>query len=261
MLLERVCGVLQPFTDAATGSLGTRWHCIPAFFVFFLVVYVATIPFWRYVAKLTWKKTFLLASCGMSSFHGAACISYGYHELFHWPQLHLDLPNSPSQVLLAQFSLAYLLADYVLYILPVTPGDMIFTVHHAISAVYLVSSMKVEHGLISGILMFYMGEITSPLLNVFTVSRELRHRSTIAARVFKYTGPAFTAAFLLVRSVIAPPLVAWFVWTLWFRATLIPLSYRVPMGLCVSLGILGSQAWSFKLVQGILHKRRKAKEA
>jgi hypothetical protein len=47
--------------------------------------------------------------------------------------------------------------------------------------------------------------------------------------------------YILVRSVLAPPLVAWFVYSLWFQASAIPLAWRAPMGACVTVGILGSQ--------------------
>lgn len=49
-----------------------------------------------------------------------------------------------------------------------------------------------NHTAIGCILMFWMGEVTSPLLNVFTFSRELRHTSKVAFRVFQISSPLFT---------------------------------------------------------------------
>lgn len=50
------------------------------------------------------------------------------------------------------------------------------------------------HGVsaIGCILMFWMGEITSPLFNTFTISRELRHLSKAAFQIFSLAGPLFT---------------------------------------------------------------------
>ena len=48
------------------------------------------------------------------------------------------------------------------------------------------------HSAISCILMFWMGEITSPMLNAFTISRELRHVSKAAQKVFVLVSPLFT---------------------------------------------------------------------
>jgi len=56
-------------------------------------------------------------------------------------------------------------------------------------------------------------------------------------------------AFVGVRSVIAPPIVAWFVYSLWFRSTLIPTTWRVVMGSCVSLGMVASQVGSAKGIE------------
>lgn len=44
----------------------------------------------------------------------------------------------PPQSLLNQFSLAYMAADFFFFLIPFTPSDMLFIVHHFISAFYLV---------------------------------------------------------------------------------------------------------------------------
>lgn len=195
-------------------------------------------------------------------------------------------------------------------------------------------ALHMGRGAISSCLMFFMGEVTSPILNAFTISRELRHRSKLAFRVFAVASPAFTGkhrtgwaslpgcrcmawwlgcaslrvpgprpyglqtvwqlqhrrvcsgsqhghqnravqpfprhvhsalrdalgephacrstrppscsswcavSYIFVRSILAPPLVGWFVYTLWFRTPGIPPLWRIPMGACVALGILASQ--------------------
>jgi hypothetical protein len=96
-------------------------------------------------------------------------------------------------------------------------ADYVFMVHHSISAVYLVGCLLTRHGAIGCILMFFLGEVTSPVFNVFNISKELRHQSKAAYQVFRLTSPLFTVAFVGVRSVVAPPVVGWFVYSVWFR--------------------------------------------
>lgn len=71
--------------------------------------------------------------------------------------------------------------------------------------------------------------------------RELRHDSKVAARTFALLSPLFTAAFIGMRSVVAPPLVSYFLYSLLFRAQLIPFAWRMPMAASVSLGMVASQ--------------------
>eukprot|EP00887_Chlorella_sp_A99_P004091 scaffold23.g4091.t1 len=199
----------------------------------------------------------------MSAVHGILSASAAWGELSRWQRFELDLPNSPAQAsaLLCQYSLAYMVADMLFYLLPFTPGDYLYIVHHFITGIYIVGTLLTGRGGISFILMAFVGEVTSPILNTFSISRELRHRSKAAARVFRFASPAFTITYVLVRSVLAPPLVVWFLYSFWFRTHGIPLAWRVPMGSCVALGILASQAWTLKLVKGFLRQHQRAKAA
>ena len=47
-------------------------------------------------------------------------------------------PSFAHQTALAQFSLAYMLSDTLFYVLPFTPTDFMFVVHHVISGLYVV---------------------------------------------------------------------------------------------------------------------------
>jgi hypothetical protein len=67
--------------------------------------------------------------------------------------------------------------------------------------------------------------------------------------------------YILVRTVIGPPMVFNFTYCLWFRSPGLPLAWRVPMGACVALGICGSQVWTVLLLRGMLRQRRKARQA
>jgi hypothetical protein len=57
-------------------------------------------------------------------------------------------------------------------------------------------------------------------------------------------------AVVFTRSLAAPPLVAWFLLVLLFRSPGIPLPWAALMGSLVTVGMLGSQLWSYKLLRG-----------
>jgi len=125
------------------------------------------------------------------SIHGILCVAAAIPELHGWRSFALDLPNSDMQSLQLQFSLAYLIADFV-YIAAFDPSDFLFLAHHILAGLYLVAVLHLRVGAISAIFVFFMGELTSPMLNVFTISKELRHDASWAARVFAYASPIFT---------------------------------------------------------------------
>lgn len=68
-------------------------------------------------------------------------------------------------------------------------------------------------------------------------------------------------AFVVTRTLISPPIMGWFLYTLWFRSPGIPGAWSAFMGALVTLGMAGSQVWSYKLVRGWAKARRKAQHA
>lgn len=198
----------------------------------------------------------------MCSFHALLCVLAAYPELAAWnPSISgLDAPNTPIQALQLQFSLGYLLADTV-YMVVFTPNDYLFLGHHALAGLYLFACLHHHAGAISALLIFFMGEITGPLFSAFSISKELRHDSPLAARMFALLSPVFTVAFVLVRSVISPIVIGWFLHALCFKSAGIPFAWRVFMGILVVAGMAGSQLWSFKLIRGFLKARRRDAQA
>ncbi|PSC68818.1 Carbonic anhydrase 2 [Micractinium conductrix] len=260
MLVQQLSVALEAAHAAAEPFVGAAYREVPAFVALYGLVFFAALPFWRYIVGVDTRRAAILSSCCMSSLHGILSALGGYQQLMQWHGFHLDLPNTLPQKLLNEFSLAYMIADLFFFLLPFTPDDFVFLIHHVISSVYLVGCLNTGHGAISCVLMFFLGEVTSPIFNTFSMSKELRHHSKAAFRVFTFTSPLFTIAFVGVRSVIAPPVVGWFVYTLWFRSTLIPTAWRVTMGTCVSLGMVASQLWSFKLLRGYTKQHRRVQQ-
>nr|AXF42660.1 carbonic anhydrase CAH1630 [Chlorella sp. ArM0029B] len=260
MLVHQLHVALEALNAASEPFVGAAWREVPAFTLFFGAIFLASLPFWRYVVGVDTQKAAVLSSCCMSSVHGIVSSLGGYEQIMQWHGFHLDLPNTHPQKLLNEFSLGYMVADSLFFLMPFTPTDYVFIIHHIISSIYLCGCLLTGHGAISCILMFFMGEVTSPVFNTFTIAKELRHHSKAAFRVFTYTSPLFTVAFIGVRSIIAPPIVAWFVYTLWFRSTLIPTPWRIIMGTCVSLGMMASQLWSYKLLRGYSRQHRRGRQ-
>lgn len=66
---------------------------------------------------------------------------------------------------------------------------------------------------------------------------------------------------MINRSVLCPPLVAWFLWALWFRSPGLPPLWSGLMGCLVAIGMVGSQLWSYKLLRGFMAAQRKRRQA
>ena len=48
-------------------------------------------------------------------------------------------------------------------------------------------------------------------------------------------------AYVLVRSVLGPPIMAWYIYAFALRATALPLAWRAPMAASLTLGTVGTQ--------------------
>ncbi|KDD76680.1 hypothetical protein H632_c140p1 [Helicosporidium sp. ATCC 50920] len=157
-----------------------------------------------------------------------------------------------------QFSSAYMISDSLFYVLLFTPSDVMFIVHHTISLLYVVGVVQSGHGAISAVVMYFLGEITSPLLNGLTFAETLHAglRSRKAQVVHRYLSTLFTASFILIRTFVGLPTIAWFLYSLVWRSPAIHAGWRALMGVCVAIGMLGSQAWTVKLMAGLFRQWR-----
>ena len=146
-----------------------------------------------------------------------------------------------------------------MYFVLFDPNDIFFVAHHALAGLYIWASLRLGVGGISAIFVFFMGEITSPLFNVFNVAKELKDEHALASKILLLVSPVFTFFFVIVRSIISPVLITFFLKKLLFESDGIPVLYRVFMASLVTLGMIGSQVWSYKLIKGFRKARAKAK--
>lgn len=235
-------------------------HDVLAFLLFFGVLYVLTFAVCRVGCGLRAKTASLIGTCACSLVHGLFCILVGVEVLFLGRFIHdkkLDHINSLLETYMMQFSLSYLLFDTIFSI-----SDPLFLVHHFLSVSYLVAVLKLGVGGVSTVFVFFIGEVTSPVFNSFTVLNEIRreYRYPWAVKLFNVVSPIFTFSFIFVRTFVCVPLVGWYAHRLLSDSHAIPMAVRVGMLALVVAGMAGSQVWSWKLYKGWLRARKKKKE-
>ena len=84
-----------------------------------------------------------------------------------------------------------------------TPNDRALITHHALAATYFFIIHALGVGGVTVAFTLALGECTAPLLNAFTIAKELRGERAWAAAAFPALSMAFTGAFLLFRRVLA----------------------------------------------------------
>lgn len=264
--LSSTFSVLEPVTASVLGSIYDNYdaetfdHAVVNFLVFFGLLYGLTYAACRAVCGLKAKTSSLIGTCACSFVHGLFCILVGIEVLFlgrFVEDKRLDHVNLVLETYMMQFSLAYLLFDTVFSI-----TDPLFLAHHFLSISYLISVLRLGVGGSSTVFVFFIGEVTSPVFNSFTVLNEIRreYRYPWARRLFRLVSPVFTFSFILVRTFISIPLVAWYSKRLLFDSPAIPLAYRMGMQALVTAGLGGSQVWSWRLYRGWVRSRATEKK-
>ena len=141
------------------------------------------------------------------SVHGILCVIASVPNLWNWERFQFDLPNTSFQNKLMQFSFAYLTADSIHMIF--FDRNVLFFAHHILSLLYLYAVLRLQVGAMSAVFVFFMGELTSPLVNAFYVLRALRKDYSWANRGFSVVAPVFTGALSMWCAFIFPGMYAW----------------------------------------------------
>jgi hypothetical protein len=245
-----------PLTQLLSPYLASNFAHVPAFIAFFFNIFVSAVVLWRFIGSASHKQAPRLASFVVSTVHSVICCFAAWPELAAWmPSLALDATNTEMQALIAQYCLAFMVFDLT-YMIAFEPGDYLMIGHHVLAGLYNVVALRLGVGAISAILPFFMGEFATPLYNAFNVTKELKGSRPWAQATFPWASTAFTTAFVMTRCIIAPPVMAWFVYAMFFTSPGIPRPWAVFMGTAVSIGMAGSQIWAWKLVKGWRKMRR-----
>lgn len=70
--------------------------------------------------------------------------------------------------------------DFFMFLIPFTPGDYLFVGHHLMTFGYMLSSLVINRGGLSCLILMVLGECTSLFQNSWLISRELRHESNVS---------------------------------------------------------------------------------
>uniref|UniRef100_A0A0D6QVR7 TLC domain-containing protein n=1 Tax=Araucaria cunninghamii TaxID=56994 RepID=A0A0D6QVR7_ARACU len=220
-----------------------------------IVLFAALYAFGYFVVFRKWKgkNRFEAASCGISLVHGTITCLASVYDMLHSPW-KLDAPNTLLENQIMEFSTAYFVVDLLHYLL-VNPSDYLFIFHHFATSFYMLTCMYYTgHGGLSAISLIAAGEATSPLQNVWTVSRMARAESELANRVYTSLSPFFTVYFTFMRCIVGP-YVTWNLASFYIAGkadAVIPRWLAYTWMITVFMAIFGSIIWVYKLWAGLI---------
>lgn len=209
-------------------------------------------------ARYGWIKKLQLAVCCMAGIHGATTTYLSAKEILKAYPVSMDMENTTQQEKVVFLSTGYFLFD-LLQLLLTQPHEVLFILHHFIVTSYMMSSYVLGRGMISSLVMMCIGEVTSPLLNTWLVAKDLKKDYEAPRKFFDWLSPFFTIIYVFFRTILGPPVTYWVVDGVLKSHKLGPL-VRYSWSIMVTLGTLGSQAWSLKLVKGMMKRRKSQKK-
>ena len=169
--------------------------------------------------------------------------------------------NTSWQSFVVGVQLGFTLVDCV-YLYLHWEGDKLYAMHHVFVILYEGSVVWLGRGAYSVLAFIFFAEVTSPVQQVWFISRRLKKGRPGTERVFNLTSPVYTVLYLLVRSVVGPPILGYITYRAAQDSTLPPAVRAIWVTSFVT-GYLGSQAWSLMLAKGFLKhlaKRRAARK-
>jgi hypothetical protein len=236
------------FAKEAFSALPPSWVDLLPYLAFFAVLLAVSFLICRFVFRLRRKSAVLIATCCSSFVHGVCWVLGGYHVLYlgpFWQERKFDVQNTAFESQMIQFASAYLLWDAVF------SNNLLFFLHHVVSLMYLAVVHHIRVAATSAVFVFFLGEVTSPLFNLFTILNELRKGGyPHFATFFPVVSALFTFSFVAIRSFISIPLVFWYSYEMLWQSHAIPFPARLFLVSLVALGMIGSQVWTYKLIRG-----------
>lgn len=220
-----------------------------------LGLFAALYAFGYFIILKNWKgkNRFEAASCGISFVHATIVCILSAHDMRSNPW-KLDAPNTDLENKIMEFSTAYFVVDLLHYLLA-NPSDHLFIFHHIATSFYLVTCRYYAgHGGLSAISLIAAGESTTPLQNVWTISRMAKTESALANMIYSSVSPFFTVYFTVVRCIVGP----WLAWKLasFYLAgkadAVIPYWMASSWMVTVILALFGSTIWVYKLWTGLI---------
>ncbi|KAK5802601.1 TLC domain-containing protein At5g14285 [Gossypium arboreum] len=175
---------------------------LPLFFSMFLILYsiAYSIVFRNWSPKIRPEA----CSCFISLFHGTPAVFLATFAIFSDQNRGFSSPNTKTQNLVLDYSIAYFLTD-LLHYLVFFPTDVLFIGHHlATLFVFITCRHVVFHGSYAILTLLILAEGTSFCQNVWTLASARRHDNQLAARVYSNLSPYFYAFYSVVRGIFGP---------------------------------------------------------
>jgi len=178
------------------------------------------------------------------------------------PWRHPTAVNTEWEEFIVGFQLAFTAVDLA-YLLAWWEGGAykLFVVHHAFVLTYEATVLLYHRGALNVMMIIWLGEVSSPVQNVWFIARRLSKQFPAAMAVYEATSPLYTVTYFLVRSLASPVALLALCWALVrdpaFRDGTLPYWVLVLWLSAMGMGLYGSQLWSRKLVLGYFKKRRK----
>lgn len=72
-----------------------------------------------------------------------------------------------------------MMTDFLCYLLPFTPNDLVFITHHFVAGGYMLDCVHLQRAGATAMPWLWLGEVTGPLLNVFSIARHLREEHKV----------------------------------------------------------------------------------
>ncbi|MBA0557516.1 hypothetical protein Golob_014581 [Gossypium lobatum] len=175
---------------------------LPLFFSMFLILY--SIAYFIVFRNWSPKIRPEACSCFISLFHGTPAVFLATFAIFSDQNRGFSSPNTKTQNLVLDYSIAYFLTDLLHYLI-FFPTDVLFIGHHlATLFVFITCRHVVFHGSYAILTLLILAEVTSFCQNVWTLATARRHDNQLAAKVYSNLSPYFYAFYSVVRGIFGP---------------------------------------------------------
>ena len=171
------------------------------FFSIFLLIYL-----FGYFVVFRNKHIAQASSCLISLAHGTPAVLMAINALTksQMPLSSFASPNTNSQNIVLEFSIAYFVVDLLHYAV-FFPSDILFICHHlATLYVFMTCRFVVRHGASALLVLLVLAEITSACQNVWTLAGFRKADTPAASKLYEFLSPRFYALYTICRVILGP---------------------------------------------------------
>ncbi|KAL5552507.1 hypothetical protein UlMin_039908 [Ulmus minor] len=172
----------------------------------FLSLFLLTYLFARFIFSRSWgpKHVAEASSCAISLVHGTPAVLLAIHALTTCRSGNFASPNTDSQNLVLDFSIAYFMVDLLHYLL-FFPTDLLFIGHH-LATLYVFTTCRfvVRHGAFALLVLLVLAEVTSGCQNLWTLSGFRKDEEPKALKLHEFLSPRFYVFYSVCRGVLGP---------------------------------------------------------